>query len=543
MDRAGALLMHERLMRLRWDMACWSMLLFLMLLPLMSLLMLTHAQTVPQVLESGFDRQRQHERNSEHKPERDHKRNGEDKSVRKNELNGEDKADIGRDLSDLPYAASADFLALTAKLEIDRQSAFVNEQILLTLQVSAPAIAFNITGSQLRVANAELISLHKQESVEQINGKAFQTSRTVYALFAREPGVLQIPTLTFKAMLPVGAGGDTRGGTANTGLTSSTNPIIEDSTDAFQLSIETAPSTDKLWFPAKFVHLSSHWSVDTLATNAVRAGEPVARHVTIQVTGQHPAAIPDSVISTLEGVRIYPELPHLETQASPTGLGGTRVDSAVIIASRAGTITLPAIDVHWWDINQREWRTSSLPAEQLRVQPASTDLSTNLLITSRRYQKILISGTLVIAALLVTCLLLWRSKRRHLAMDSLTQGPAALAKPTSEHAAWASLRRDIRRKDLPGIRCSLQRWVKSLGLTPTVQPLDHLVSTWPALKPMLQALDAALYSQRDDETLVFNQLLRELKLLRAHVKSPPAPGNVATMLYPGRENPAHIESA
>ena len=431
-----------------------------------------------------------------------------------------------------PSGANVDAFTLTVSLEADRRSAHVNEQILLTLQVSAPAIAFNITGTQLRVANAELVSLNRQESVEQINDIAYQTSRTVYALFAKEPGILQLPTLTFKAVLPVGAGNDTSGGTANTGITSPSNPIIKDSTNALQLSIEAAPSTDKLWFPAQAVDLSSSWSVDTVATDTIFAGEPVTRHVTMQVAGQHPAAIPAAAMPKPEGARIYPDLPRLETQLSPTGLNGTRIDSAAIIASHAGTITLPALDVHWWDINRREWRTSSLPAEQLRVQPASTDLSAMPFATNRWYRHILAGGSVAIATLSVVCLLLWRSNRRLLATYSLQKGTAGAAKFTSEHAAWARLRRNIRRKDLPGIRCSLHSWGQSLGSTYTVQTLDQLASAWPALEPIVQTLDAALYSHHAGEAPALDQLLRELKRLRAHVKSRPASYNASTSLYP-----------
>jgi hypothetical protein len=70
------------------------------------------------------------------------------------------------------------------------------------------------------------------------------------------------------------------------------------------------------------------------------------------------------------GVNIYPDKPVLNRTLENEGIRGLRTDQYAMIGVTGGMVTLPELNLPWWDINAGEWRVASLPARQLSIQAA-----------------------------------------------------------------------------------------------------------------------------------------------------------------------------
>lgn len=408
---------------------------------------------------------------------------------------------------------------LIATLETDRVSAYVNEQILLTLTVSAPSFAFNITGGKLAIDDVELLPLNRQASEFEVNNVPHQSEKTIFAIFPRIAGTVTIPALSFKAVLPV---------SASRPSTSKGNPTLNASTKAFQINVKPVPDSAADWLPAQNLAASSIWSVDTANSDSIRAGEPVTRHVSITIDGQHPGAIPLPEINTPEGIRMYPDLPRIETQTIASGINGTLTLSSAYVFSQIGVAQLPAIDIRWWDINRQRFRTTTIPGEQVNVSRGeySDDLRNQFF---KKHGHLILLGLLVLVILLSgSCIALLKKIR-----SFSTAGKSEDSKEIpSEKTAWSTLQKAIRNKDYPLIRQSLLVWGSRLWSTTDVRRLEQLAQYDDRMSPVSRELDEYLYSENTGSAPNLRALKHMLRDVRSSGRKTPATSHQLELLYP-----------
>ncbi|MFN8603197.1 MAG: BatD family protein [Candidatus Binatia bacterium] len=118
------------------------------------------------------------------------------------------------------------------------------------------------------------------------------------------------------------------------------------------------------WFlPATSVTLTQSWSP---AHPAFRVGESVKRTVTLRADGASATQLPEIAAGDAGGVKQYAAKP--ETRA--TANGAELVQSFDVLPTTAGTLTLPRIEVPWWDTASNTQRTAVLPEETIEILPA-----------------------------------------------------------------------------------------------------------------------------------------------------------------------------
>ena len=121
------------------------------------------------------------------------------------------------------------------------------------------------------------------------------------------------------------------------------------------------------WFlPATSVALTQSWSP---AHPAFRVGESVKRTVTLRADGASATQLPEIAPADTAGVKQYAAKP--ETRA--TANGAELVQSFDVLPTAAGTITLPRIEIPWWDTASNTQRTAVLPEETIEILPAAGD--------------------------------------------------------------------------------------------------------------------------------------------------------------------------
>lgn len=210
------------------------------------------------------------------------------------------------------------------------------------------------------------------------------------------------------------------------------------------------PGIDADWLPAKSVTLNETW--------APAFGTAQRRTLRIEAAGIEAAHLPDVQIEA-PGMTVQAEPPHFRNRFSGDTNIGSREQSFLLVP--AGSVTVPELQLRWWNVDAGKFVIARLPARVLQAQPENTAARDDALTP-------LALGALALGLL---CLLCYRRRGR-----------------------W-QLRRSCRRIDLPGIRDGLLTW--SAGMWPQAPPRTLAVLAErmddPALRVALTELERALY--------------------------------------------------
>lgn len=102
------------------------------------------------------------------------------------------------------------------------------------------------------------------------------------------------------------------------------------------------------------------------SSNSLKVGDAITRIVTIKAEEAPAMLLPPPTFAPVAGARIYRSAPRLNDQFDQRAdmLTSTRTDSAIYMLEAAGTVTLPALDVAWW--NAKDQKIDRVRAEFVR---------------------------------------------------------------------------------------------------------------------------------------------------------------------------------
>ena len=244
--------------------------------------------------------------------------------------------------------------------ELDFDETYVQAQVLYRIRIyravatRQPALREPVfSGAEVLVEQAS--DERNYEAV--LNGRAYNVVEYVFALFPQESGEVAISPARFEARV-------LRDGRI------SGRKLFE--SDSHVLKVNPIPPPppehpDAAWLPARDVSLTQHWSREP---DSIEAGEPISRDVTVSALGQLETQIPVIEPPAVDGINVYPDRPVLSRQLEADGIRGVRMDQYAIIGAGQGTVTLPAIELPWWDVTAGEWRVATLPAQELDILPS-----------------------------------------------------------------------------------------------------------------------------------------------------------------------------
>ncbi|MCP5140894.1 MAG: BatD family protein [Chromatiales bacterium] len=117
---------------------------------------------------------------------------------------------------------------------------------------------------------------------------------------------------------------------------------------AVEMGVLPADPGLKPWLP--LTDLSIHGRHD--ASRNMRVGEPFTLTVTMSAKGMTGAQLPAiEPLLISDDFKFYPERPRLSQKIGHDGktLEGTRVESFTVIPQRAGALSMPVLDIAYWD--------------------------------------------------------------------------------------------------------------------------------------------------------------------------------------------------
>ncbi|MGY1891946.1 hypothetical protein [Pseudomonas sp. SDT291_1_S447] len=178
-----------------------------------------------------------------------------------------------------------------------------------------------------------------------IDGQAFSGLRYSYRITPNVARTFEIPSLTVRA---------TPG--------QATAEIIAQS-QSVQFSAAQPPGFQPGETP---LVASGARLTQTLVNSAtpLKVGDSITRQLTLQADGALAMALPIPALGDVAGLSRYAKTPQVTSLDDGRGdiLGGQRIDSVTYRIDKAGSHTLPAIDVKWWDTSTRQSRTAQVPA-------------------------------------------------------------------------------------------------------------------------------------------------------------------------------------
>lgn len=360
---------------------------------------------------------------------------------------------------------------------IYRMTLFIGQQ-LYNASLEPPAI---ISGDALMEPLGE-----QQQYQQQLKGRNVTVVEQIWAITPQKSGTLVIKPPRLMAQVPAQNRRVKR---------------ISAVGDQLTLTVGAVPAAFKgpSWLPAEQVTMTEQWS-----SEALRAGEPVTRTITLQVEGIGKEQLPPLTLPEGEGIKQYAAAPEIDEQFNGDTLITTLTQAVTLIPERAGKVTLPAVRLPWWSIVDNQQQSAELaartltvaagvtpstpqvlPEPQPRIAPPAEPAAPVVAVDSDRGIAPWLWG---IAGLLVGGLLGWYMPRRQRLKPSIPP-----ARPSVDIAALQQrFQQACLANDASAARAALLQWAGAVD--PNYQTLTQIIDAVPAAREPLIELEQVLYA-------------------------------------------------
>jgi hypothetical protein len=313
---------------------------------------------------------------------------------------------------------------------------------------------------------------------ETVDGTTYTTQRHELAVYAQRAGRVEIPGF----------------------------PVRFESSPAFgKPALEQRVTTPAVTFTAKMPPgaegLSTVITTDELTVKETwepqpgkgpaRLGAAFTRTIVVEAHEVPGMVLPAFRFDPLDGIGVYPRPPVVEDRTGRGGLTGRRVETVTYVCERAGTFTLPALVLTWWDPAEGKLKRAELPEQTLAVTAAPPGPVVQSTPDPRgRWVRVIGSLAAVLAVGVVT----WRFGPS--AWDWWKQRRQAAAE--SESAYFAAFERACRSDDAQATQRALLAWLdRFLRDDPAPRAASLAVrSNDPELAAQLAALEDTVWGRR-----------------------------------------------
>lgn len=377
------------------------------------------------------------------------------------------------------------------EFEAARNQVHLREQLLLTtrLYVAGELTSGNL--SEPRAEGAVVESLGEQSDAQELIGATrYRVIERRYALFPEKSGRLEIEAPVFSGEIADRSQRQTLFGFG----TPSRSVYAAGKSLGVLVEPPPAQAQGSFWLPASQVVISESLSP---ADGPWRVGEALTRTITLRFYGQLHTQLPELPSLAPDGVQSFAETPQDKTSSTPRGVVAERVYRRAIIPAQAGEMTLPALELPWWNVDQDATQIARLPARRLTIAavpappgtaapianspPAATALPTVTESISKPTSSWWPILTLVCAAGWLGTLLMWLWSQR-------SEPPPRAAAPDRRE-----LLRCLREADAGRCRQALLQWAgEEIGPLRSLGQLATQAAE-PTASQALRDLDASLY--------------------------------------------------
>ena len=411
--------------------------------------------------------------------------------------------------------------------EVDKQTAYIQEQIILTVRLVTSVQLQDFSYSELEIPNVLTQKVAETQYQKVINGKNHLVVEIKFAIFTQQVGKLEIPALRMGAY-------EVSNYSQFGGFPSRGKRLLRLTEEK---TIDILPKPAQIphdqWVPTSNLKINENWS-DT--SGNLKVGEPVTRTITITTQGLTAAQILPLPEQQQNHYKLYPDQPRLEDAVGPRGIVGQRTETLAIVPNKTGVLVMPPIEIKWWDTVNKQIQTSTLPSRTFNVLAAdpvqstindpsensglqldSLDSNTNSTMQTETHQfTALTRWSMTLNVLLIIALV---SLLLYLRRSTSTYEPSDQTSPL--HTASSNLRQQLKliekqasANQLRAMRDSILKWGVNLfpEQTPkTLQQLGVLMASEPLIQ-QFALLDQHLFkSDKNAESFDTRDLITMLK--------------------------------
>ncbi len=254
-----------------------------------------------------------------------------------------------------------DELLLVASAEPEQ--VVVGQQVQLTVKVMHRV---NLAGASLSDVDPQGVPASIQQVGEdnsyqtQRDGYRYGVVERRYLIYPEQAGTLTIPALTLQAQVADTSRFSNFGAPVRT---------LRRFSQEINILVSDKPATSGTnWIPASKLTLQDSWQ-DT--PPKFKVGEPVTRTITLTASGLPAAHLPELTIPVPQGWKSYPDQPSRNDVKDGSGLTGIQRQKIAVVPTKAGKLTLPGLELEWYDTSAKTMRTARIPALTVEVAPGS----------------------------------------------------------------------------------------------------------------------------------------------------------------------------
>ena len=406
--------------------------------------------------------------------------------------------------------------------EVSSHEVLVQQQLIYTIRllVRQPLLQAGLGELSPEGVETTVVQLGDDVRYETERGTyRYQVIERNYALFPQQTGQLHLPPLHFNGQTQA----DNR-----SRLNSRFDPfrqggqIIRLRTNAIDVTVRNTPqlALHQAWLPARKFLIGDDWQQ---SPPTLTVGEPATRTIITTATGIAAAQLPELTIESPESFKSYPDQTIRQDQLEATGVRGMMEQKVAFVPTQAGTFTLPAIQLKWWDIDSKKWRTQStkeitvqvLPAQRQSTEPVPVNSATPpaslapatqaAKVISPAQQPATPSTTTgpakqplwlwvsILCAMgwMITLVLLWRSHKKGKRQTPI-KSSATTTTTLSADKALAEVIRCARSNAANQTRTALLVWIHTIEPKLDIDTFCQQIED--PLKQQISSLNSALYS-------------------------------------------------
>jgi hypothetical protein len=244
---------------------------------------------------------------------------------------------------------------------------FIQSQIIYTVRIYSRVEIVRASLNEPQLADAVIEKLGDDSNyTTQVNGIDYSVTERKYAVFPQKSGLLTIQPLILTAEV-LSNSRPSFNGFFSSQLTR-TQKVVSKSID---LEVKPVPAsfTGTNWLSAENLELTEEWSGDI---QQMKVGEPLTRTLTLQAKGATVGQLPELNTAQADNrIKIYPDQPVLQEQKQAEGLIALRQEKIALIPTKAGSYTLPSIEIPWFNTKNQAMETVKIPAVTITAIAAS----------------------------------------------------------------------------------------------------------------------------------------------------------------------------
>lgn len=339
-----------------------------------------------------------------------------------------------------------------------------------------------------------------KDSNEIINGKRYRVIERAYAIVADQPGELTINGASFSGDVLVQA-------KRNGGMFSfnESRPTQTQAPKSVVLINPEPVEYQGQWLVSDLVVLKEDWPESPVE---YKVGDPITRTLTLLASNADETSLPELQLSMPSALKSYPEKPQRKSFVRDKQMVSQLTQTTAIVATKAGTYTLPEIKVPWWNPHLKQQQYATLPARtivvtggttEIDIAPSATNTAT---ITDAGYWPWV---SAILAILWLVTLVLWLNARKQQPSKSKPVENVNVSQPVNSRKILES---SCAAKDPTAVINALSAYFADVYATPMT--LQDIGKQSTELSNMVIALQQSAYSEQN--TIIDYQRLLKLAL-------------------------------